>query len=333
LKEKLQDIDYAYASARVRALEKNLLTHERLERILEAKTDEDALKVLLENGYESAPVISPLEIDAMIIRERAKLFDDAFKMSPDKRIVDLFLIKYDYHNIKAIVKGSAAGTDYTSSLTSAGRIPIHSLTAMMLESNFRDMPLVMRRAVSEARDMLSCTSDPQACDVVLDKACFAEMLSLAGQIGSEYLTGYVRLLIDSVNLRTAVRLKHMGRSFEYLSRAFMEGGNISLSKLSAEMTPELLEHICSHTTLQKAGEAGSAALRNDLGLSFLDLECDNALVNYLKSAKYIAFGEAPLAAYIASKETEFTAVRIVMTGRLSGLPPAVVMESLRDTYV
>jgi len=333
LKEKLRDIDYAYATARVRALEKNLLTRERLERILEAKTDEDAVKVLSECGYPSVSSLSLSEIEKMLAKERLKLFDETLRMSPDRRIVDLFLIKYDYHNLKAIIKGEAKGADYDSSLIDAGRIRTKAMKVMLLESNYHEMPPAMGAAVSEAREVLSCTSDPQTSDIILDKACYQEMLSVATEIGNEVIKGYVRLLIDSVNLRACVRLKRMGRSFEYLRRAYIPGGNVSVSKLSAEITPELLGNIYAHTALQKAAEAGIAALKGDLGLSFLDLECDNALLSYLKSAKYVAFGESPLAAYLAAKETELTAVRIVLTGRLAGLSPETVMESLRDTYV
>ena len=50
-------------------------------------------------------------------------------------------------------------------------------------------------------------------------------------------------------------------------------------------------------------------------------------------AKYVAFGEAPLVGYLAAKETEFTAVRIIMTGRLAGLPADIIRERLREAYV
>ena len=55
-KEKIEDIDYLYASARLRCLERDLLNREKMDRMIEAKTMEDVAKVLAESNYpELAP--------------------------------------------------------------------------------------------------------------------------------------------------------------------------------------------------------------------------------------------------------------------------------------
>ena len=45
-KQTIRDTDYLVISARVKSLETRLLTEERLEQILEAKTGEEAAKLL-----------------------------------------------------------------------------------------------------------------------------------------------------------------------------------------------------------------------------------------------------------------------------------------------
>jgi len=85
--------------------------------------------------------------------------------------------------------------------------------------------------------------------------------------------------------------------------------------------------------LKATALAAADALREGTGLASVDTQAENALLNHLKSAKYIAFGEQHIAAYIAARETEFTAVNMVMAGRKAGLSPGDVMERLRDTYV
>ena len=49
------DTDYLFLSARIKAMECNLLSRERMERMLEAATAEDAAKVLQECGYAEMP--------------------------------------------------------------------------------------------------------------------------------------------------------------------------------------------------------------------------------------------------------------------------------------
>ena len=61
--------------------------------------------------------------------------------------------------------------------------------------------------------------------------------------------------------------------------------------------------------------------------------CDNAVIHYIQDARFVSFGEAPVIAYLAAKEAEIVAIRIIMTGRLAGLPTDVIRERLREAYV
>ena len=61
--------------------------------------------------------------------------------------------------------------------------------------------------------------------------------------------------------------------------------------------------------------------------------CDDALCAYLESAKYSAFGDAPLVAYLAAKEIELSNIRILLTAKLEKLPAPEIRERLRATYV
>ena len=84
-------------SARVRAMENRLLTRERLDRMIDARDDGEARKVLSECGYRE-----DLGLDAALRLARAEVFRDLEHAVPDPRLVEIFQIKYDYHNAKAI---------------------------------------------------------------------------------------------------------------------------------------------------------------------------------------------------------------------------------------
>ena len=49
--KKLKEYDYLYISARIHAMETKLLTRDRMERMLSARSAEEAAKVLAECGY------------------------------------------------------------------------------------------------------------------------------------------------------------------------------------------------------------------------------------------------------------------------------------------
>lgn len=332
--DRIQDIDYLYASTRIRSLERALITRERLRRIAESKTDEEALKVLEECGYEAMSDIA--QIPDAIAEKRRCVLDDILKMAPDKRIVKIFLLRYDYHNLKAILKGEAANTEYMSTLIDTGHIAVKRLiasTGNTIIGSDGEMTSIMKQAANEARDLLARTGDPRLSDTVLDRACFAEMLKLAQETQSKFLVEYIKLQIDSINLRTVVRLKRMKQDSMLIGKYFIEGGNISAARLKVDITPESLISIYECTPLRATASAAAEALRGETGLAPVDTEAENALLNYLKNAKYIAFGEQHIAAYIAAIEAEFTAINMVMASRKAGLSPEDAMERLRDTYV
>ena len=329
----IKDTDYLYASARIKSLEKNLLTRDRLERMSEAGTTKDALKLLGEYGWpELAGPIMPAMEEALSSR-RSEAFSLVRSIAPDKRLPDAFLIKYDYHNLKTLLKSEATFDDAEDLLIESGRFPVRQLRLMLQENSFFAMSKRMAESIAEARDVLARTRDPQLMDMILDKAMYADMLEMAESVGSKFLTDYVALMIDSVNLRSAVRLRRMGKGAEALRYAMMPGGGVSVSRLLGDVTPDLVEAVFNTSPLAAAAQTGARALRGEASLSDVDMACDDALLKHLKKAKYVAFGAEPLIGYLAAVEAELTSVRTVIAGRLAGLAADIITERLRDSYV
>ena len=160
-----------------------------------------------------------------------------------------------------------------------------------------------------------------------------EMLRAAEAARSQFLLGYVRLSIDSANLRSAVRSARMGKGADFLRRALIPGGNVSLDSITAAVTGRgELTQVFSHTYLEAAAASGAEAVKGGALTDFERL-CDNALTAYLTQGKRVAFGEHPLIGYLYAKENELTTIRIILTGRLAGLDSDTIRERLRESYV
>ncbi|MBQ8004359.1 MAG: V-type ATPase subunit [Oscillospiraceae bacterium] len=52
-------------------------------------------------------------------------------------------------------------------------------------------------------------------------------------------------------------------------------------------------------------------------------------IEYMKAARYVAFDERPIIAYIAAREAEEMTVRIIMAGKAEGLSPDEIKSRLR----
>ena len=310
------------------ARETKMLSAERMERMIDAPTNEEAAKILEECGYGDLSGLSAKDAGAALEAHIAALFDEVEGMVPEAQLVQLFR-----HNAKALIKAQAMGTDCGAILSQRGTVPPQKLHAAFYEEDYRDIPPVLAQAMVDAAAILARTANPQAADFALDRAYFAQMLALCdGLSDGGFAKGYVQLQIDGANLRAAVRTRRMAKDVDFLKNALVSGGTIGTDRvLAAFESAEALTALYANTWLSNAASAGAAAMSGG-ALTAFELLCDNALMDYIRAAKLRSFGAAHVSAYLAAMENETTAARMILTGRLAGLQPAVIRERLRETY-
>jgi len=330
---KLKDTDYLSISARIRAMENKMLTRERMERMLEARSNEEAAKVLTECGYGDFSVFTPAALEEKLAAARSAIYQDLRSALPDPNLIDVFRIKYDYHNIKVLLKSQAIGSDETRLLVEGGRYSANALREAYYKEDLRNFSEQFRAAVSMAKETLAASGDPQATDFVLDKAYFEEMALMAIKTESDFLMGYVRLAIDAANLRAAVRAARMERGADFLSQVLVPGGNVSEKSVATAGASELVT-LFGRGQLAEAAVLGATLTSAGSGhLTEFERLCDNALMGYLADSRRIPFGEQVPVTYLYAKEAELTAIRIIMTGRMAGLDTEIIRERLRESYV
>ncbi len=329
-KKKIKDTDYLFLSARIRSLERNLLTKPRMERMLQAESAAECAQVLTELGYPPFDADSEAGLNQALAQVRADLFADLARFMPDPALLDVFKLKYDYHNIKTLIKGQ--GADVDGLLVDAGRIRAADMAAKYQQTgkwDFLHAPL--KDAAEESVRVLAETGDPQRSDFVLDKAYFAEMLDLAKSSGSAFLVDYVRTQIDAANLRSAVRTTRMRRAAAFLQQVLFEGGSVSVERILADIGGGVAA-LYRATPLREAAVLGEEAVAGG-SLTAFEKACDNAVLAKVGEARSVPFGPEVAIGYVAARENEFTAVRIIMAGRLAGLDGDTIRERLRDCYV
>ena len=214
-----------------------------------------------------------------------------------------------------------------------GRYAPDVLAQAFREENLRSCSPTFVAAVSKAIEVLSANGDPQQCDFILDRACYEELTKAADATGSDFVRGYVRILIDAINLRTAVRAARLGKGGDFLASILLPGGNVTVDTLvrtKAEEFPRLF----SFGPLSQAAELGAALSAPRSGpLTAFERACDNGVTAYVSAARRIPFGEQTVIGYLYARECELTAIRIIVSGRLAGLDGDTIRERLRDAYV
>jgi V/A-type H+-transporting ATPase subunit C len=327
---KVKDRDYLALTAMLRAREARMLDRDRMERMLASGSFGDAAKLLTDLGYEDMSSMNAGELDEVLSTRRLAIYEEIGRMCPEKELVDVFRLKYDYHNAKVLVKAGALGSGSTDLLSNMGRVVAEKLETAVAEARFSEVPAVLAKGIQEAQVILAKTGNSQAAEFILDRAYHKELELLANQQDSAFLKGYAKILIDAANLGAAVRTVRMKKGAEFLMTALFEGGNASPSSVAdAALNGDALTALFTATPLAGAAALGVDAMKGGSMTKF-ELACDDAVTAYLGRAKMISFGPEAVVAYLARLEGEITAIRMILTGLHAGINPAVIRERLRD---
>jgi V/A-type H+-transporting ATPase subunit C len=332
-KTKIRDTDLVTLSATIRFRETKLLTEDRIERMLEATRFEDAAKQLEECGYPDLSGYDVFGIEDALSRRRAEIYDELSKTETARPIVNLFRLKFDYHNVKTLVKSMGANEDATRILSESGCVGATELTEAFISGERAELPESLRTAISEGVSTLSRTSNPQLSDVTADRLYYRELSATAAATKNATVIGYVKLLIDGANLRTFVRSARTKKTREFLTGALFDGGNASKKEiLELEYTGEGVLTVFREPQLYEAVKLVPQTLGGGTQTEF-EREIDNAATRYTESVKLAPFGAAVVLRYLLSLDWEMTAVRMILSGHIAGVAAKTIRERLREAYV
>lgn len=319
---------YPFAVAVVRSKENNLVSKDKLMQMAEAPTAEEALRILSESGYGT---LAPGEIHDFEKLLSAQL-SDAYKslagLIPDDKLVDIFLYKNDYHNIKVLIKQTISGIDGSAYLIDGGTVSLDTLKAAFEERKFTDLPDLDIAAVNEAMEEYAKTKDGRYIDLILDRACFKTMAEAAQKSKNDYVIGYVERLADVTNIKTFIRIKRRGKNFKIFEDAYVSGGSLDLETFAEAYESDNPEAVLT-------GRGYDQVCKDFMTESFTKFEknCDDFIMSYVKDARYKSLTPEPIVGYIIGKETEIKCVRIIMTCKLNNIDTETIKERVRESYV
>lgn len=326
------DKDYLFLSTMLRARMSTFISDEAVDRMLSFGNFEEAAGVLRELGWPDMSEMDRAGVDAALSKRREDIFAEIGRICPQEQLVDIFRLRYDYHNAKAIIKGQAMDIEANGLLTTAGRVELGRLKEAFVTEDYRFVPDILGKAMKEARDVLARTGNPQLADFVLDKAAYEEMKKMAATIGSKYVNGYVKMYAQGCNLKACVRCIRMGKTEEFLRGVVFEDRYLERCIPQIVSSSDGISTFFATTPYKEAAILGDQAAKGGR-LTEFERACDNAMVKYLRDAKMQGFGPESVLGFLASTENDLTCARIVLNGFLSGLSVEDIKERLRDTYV
>lgn len=330
-------MDFAQSVVRTRVFEKRLLQRTIIERMIEAENIETVFRILSETEYSNqlAKADRPEDYDKVLSAELDRVYELMMEVSPDQRIVELLLLKYDYHNLKVMVKEHILDKDFSHMYVKRGTAEIEKIKSGFLSENYRDIKEEFTRALQEVVSDYENNKDPQRIDLIFDKYYFDHLYKLAKETGIELFQEYVMDLIDFTNIRTLIRLKRQNKSNQFLEEVLLPHGNIDLNSIVLSLRDNIENIIEKFKTysISPALKQGLEDYQETGSLSHYEKYMDNHLMDLNRSSSSIHFGPEPLFSYILAKETEISILRIIMVSKINNIPPDSIRERLRDLYV
>ncbi len=323
---------YGYTVGLVRSLEIRMLNTQRVERMIEADL-EGALYILEEipigdylQGAESIK-----DIDDGVNTFLASVYESVEQALPgNSLILDFFLCRYDFHNLKALLKGSKEGREAPGLILGFGRIGVDRLRDGISDPG--SLPSPYKETVYETAQI---EGDAQIFDAIVDRKYFEHRLFLAWREDNPFMVDFARASIDLANLKQLLRARLLSKERDFLDKTLISGGFVPVASLmdlyadpSDLMIKKLQSNIYYSRLLSLAEDVDEAARLTDF-----DRRTDDRLMEMVRETKKISVGAEPIFAYIKARENEAMMVRLILVAKVNQMDPASIDKMIRQLYI
>lgn len=322
---------------KIRVYEKRLIDNVKFNRMLDLENIDEVFKFLSETVYGEniSDDINIYNYEQVLSLEFGRLFKSLKDIFDNKELINIFLKKYKYNNIKLMLKAKLLNVDLGDILFNIEDFDNEFIYTAIKTENYSSLPDEIGDLVKKVLKDFEENKDPQRIDILIDKIMFGELLKESKNINSDFLTKYIQILIDVFNVKTLFRIKKLNLNRALFDDVIVAGGNIALSNLKmifSEPKENILNRF-SMTNMYKYIKEGLENYVNSDDLNVLDKELDDYLMEYLKNAKIITTGLAPIIGYINAKENEIKNIRIVLVGKINNVDSDSIKRRLRKNYV
>ncbi|MBN2030128.1 V-type ATPase subunit [bacterium] len=345
------DFRYGFAVGRIRSLEKRFLSKQIFDRLLSCSLPQEMGRILSENGYRSefSGAGTWLDIEDSLEREWNDTLSLVTQLNEDPFWTDLFRKRMDYYNLKILLKGNVSGENREDLLQEGGFILIELIKKKMqlekreeteekeeIEESEEDevLPPFFKSAFQKAKEALSETKDPTLVELVVDQLEMEDWNLAFQKQSNRFLSDWLRLQIDLINLTTLLRIKSAKEKPPYLDRAFLKGGTLTCEFFSL-FIEEPWKSVYQALEGTDYGEMVVRAVRdleNGKGFSEWERLCQSMNWQYLQFARQFGFGVEVLFSYLLVRETELSLVRRILIGRANGLAKETISDGVAYVF-
>lgn len=319
-----------YSCARAKVLEKTLLGTDRINRMIDSGSPEEAIKILSEVNFGGGLTLSScIDFEKLIRAEEDRFIAFIREACPSIKLKSFFLKKYDYHNAQTILRSKYLEFDTSAMITRKGLISIECLKDGILSDDYRDFPKQMQTALSDCDNkFVSGTATGAIVGGVFLRAYFDDLYCVCRT--NTHLKEIYKAEVDATNITTALR----SRDFSFCQNHFIPHGSLSEKDLRilCEGQFENIRSSFRYSVRKDMIFSAIASAEKNLPFSEFERVVDEFAVSYLNKYKYETSGILPFIQYCFYKLADIFNVRIILAGLINGVTGSEIKERLRKGY-
>lgn len=333
----MQDIDYKGINTLLRTYELQLLTEADYDRMLKAPSLKEALDVLKGTGYQfdAKEVLVDKAFDTFLMRNLSEMYAELFMATPDVEVVELFSLRYTYHNLKVLLKQRFSGENLEHLLIPIGKYSLASLKKLVETGEGDDEDPILISGVQESIRAFDEEHRLEAATVFMDTYYFKHLRAISDRSHNSSITRITDDMVDLYNLSTIVRSLKQKKPRGFLYTVLSSSGTIPKQDLIEEARNG------SASVVRKfyMGKAYSSRLSdlisdssNEIDALQLDKLMDVLTYEQVAEGLYRPFGPLPLLGYLFAKEKEVTNIRLILVGKDNQISEGILRERMRPVY-
>ena len=303
-------------------MENSFLTNEKIVRMAYSDSLEEGIKILLESSYGGG-VVEGNDYETLLQAEDRRVSEFMLDAMPKGVGMESFLIKNDYHNLKAIVKAKYMRLESIDfMLMPKGMLDVEDLREKVMSDDYSTLTKIMGGAI-EAIDLARANGNtsPRFIDMTLDKACYKEIMTMLAKVKNSPIKSYWQTNIDLSNISAYIRCRRIDAPVIF-KESFIDGGLLEERFFEGDIIEKL-----AYTSYSQFGEA----LRAGDMVAF-ERQWDNALIGIFKEKRNDIFSIAPIAGFYVAKKIEIKIVRMICILLKNDVDKEIIKARLRELY-
>ncbi len=308
------------------AVKEKLLLKEKLTRLCEVSIDE-GFRILSESGFGAGVTDKTYEYEKLIQAESAEL--DAFirLYAPSKVERAYFLLPYDFHNAKALLKAKVLGENPEKMLVSEGLVSVETLQTCIQENAYDALTHIpaLAKALQEGVGLLETEVSGMKLGALLERGLYEALTKTVKH--SPVLRKLLSAKIDMTNVLIALR----AGDEELAKQQYLSGGTLTHERLQVLFTGDS-ETIRATFAKSMTSEFIELCLRaKEKNMPYVEAEKyrDALDVTSLERRRFDLVKNEPFLYYVYRKKAEIAGVRIVFACKFAGLDETQIKNRLR----